>query len=138
MNTMKKSIREQVYNKFGGKCAYTGQPLDEKWQVDHMHPRCYYQWRIAEGDPDHIDNLMPVCRIINHYKRSHTLESWRTYISTLHVRLKKLPRKTTVPATIRRKEYLLEVAALFGVSTDKPFNGKFYFETLPHASQDPE
>ena len=39
-------------------------------------------------------------------------------------------KKTMIEKTLKRKEYLLEVAELFDITPDKPFSGKFYFETL--------
>lgn len=35
---MKKSDREIVFNKYGGKCAYCGDPLQKAWHVDHAEP----------------------------------------------------------------------------------------------------
>lgn len=125
--------RQQVFLKFGGLCAYTGKPLDlHTWQVDHICPQRHYKWfqPSTVGSCHDIENLLPALRIINHYKRALDLEGFRHYILTLHTRLKKLPKKTVVPATARRKAYLLEVAELFGVTEDKPFSGVFYFETL--------
>lgn len=166
---MNKKIRQQVYDKYDGKCAYTGQPLDNTWQVDHVIPQRmyttynhYYEHRYTKEvistesyfknyrnysdngrDWDYkvdkifdsklansIDNLVPSLRIINHYKRDHDLESFRIYIMNLHIRLSKLPKKTSVQRTIERKEYLYNVALLFGITIETPFNGKFYFETL--------
>lgn len=31
---------------------------------------------------------------------------------------------------IKHKEYMLKVAGYFGITTDKPFNRTFHFETL--------
>jgi 5-methylcytosine-specific restriction endonuclease McrA len=36
---MNKKLRFQVYNKYNGLCAYTGTPLDDDWQVDHIIPQ---------------------------------------------------------------------------------------------------
>lgn len=33
-----KKDRQIVRSKYGGKCAYTGKPLAEDWQVDHVEP----------------------------------------------------------------------------------------------------
>lgn len=125
-----KKLRQQIYDKYGGKCGYTGKPLDDKWQVDHIIPQILFKVGRYLGDPNHIDNLMPACRIINHYKRGETLEGFRAYMSNFHIRLSKLPKKTQVLKTIKRKEYLNEVARLFDITVDKPFTGVFYFETL--------
>jgi hypothetical protein len=35
---MKKSDREIVYNKFGGRCAYCGYQLQKGWHVDELKP----------------------------------------------------------------------------------------------------
>lgn len=115
--------RERIKNKYDGLCAYTGKPLDEKWQIDHIHPKCY-------GGSNDESNIVPTIRIINHYKRSHDLSTFRQYISTLHLRLRKLPKKTIVKRTQERIKYLKEVAALFDIDEYKPFDGKFYFETI--------
>ena len=132
---MNKKLREEVRLKYSGLCAYTGKPLDEKWQVDHILPVSHGEWirKLKNGEesyPHSIENLLPALRIINHYKRCRDLEAWRKFLLTLHERLKKLPRNTYVPKSIRHKEYLLEVADAFGITTDNPFTGKFYFETI--------
>lgn len=137
--SIKKSLRNEVYNKFGGKCAYSGTDLKEDWQIDHLVPKTLFEtvyrnklrFVEAPNDVDHIDNLMPVQRIINHYKRSLLLEDFRNwYLGELHERLKKLPKNPRVEKSIRHKEYLLEVAELFGITPEKPFDRIFYFEKL--------
>lgn len=120
--------RKKIYEKFGGRCAYSGTKLKEDWQVDHLVPKIYFQMSGEEGVND-IENLMPVQKIVNHYKRCLTLEEFRHwYLGGLHERLKKLPKNPKVERSIKRKEYLLEIATLFNISVDKPFSGKFYFE----------
>lgn len=139
---MTKKTRQQVYDKFNGLCAYSGKPLDDKWQVDHaiskyqfghtLYGKCLtreeYNTRLKEVD--NINNLLPAIRRVNHYKRSMNVEQFRKYISTLHLRLAKLPKKTSLESTRKRIEYLNDIADLFGVTIDKPFSGVFYFETL--------
>jgi hypothetical protein len=122
--------RQRIYNKFNGLCAYTGKPLDDKWQVDHMIAKAFFNAIPRPFKMNDIENLLPAIRIINHYKRAQTVKEFRHSISTLHIRLKKLPKKTSLESTKRRIEYLNEVAELFGVTPDKPFSGNFYFETL--------
>lgn len=125
--------RQEVYNKFGGKCAYSGTPLKDDWQVDHLIPKALRlspKFHLIEYHDD-PKNLVPCQRIINHYKRALSLRDFRRwYLGGLHERLKKLPKKTNSPIAIERKRYLLEVAELFGITEDKPFSGVFYFETL--------
>lgn len=126
---MTKKDRQKVFDKFGGRCAYTGKPLDDKWQVDHIEPQAYYKWGIRQGSVNDMQNLLPTLRIVNHYKRCKDLEFFRTYMSKFHLRLAKLPKKTRVARTEKRKTYMNQIADLFGITVDKPFSGKFYFET---------
>lgn len=113
--------RERIFYKYNGLCAYTGKPLGKDWQIDHLWPKR------LDGD-NNEKNLVPAIKIINHYKRAHTLETFRLLMSDFHVRLKKLPKKTKVEATKKRIIYMNEVARLFDITTEKPFDGKFYFE----------
>ena len=126
---MKTSIRNKVYEKYNGRCAYTGKLLDGTWQVDHVTSRFEYSFHNKSG-VDNIDNLLPAMIIVNHYKRSKNLEQFRDYMFTFHTRLSKLPKKTGVERTKKRIEYMNEIASLFDISIDKPFNGTFYFENL--------
>lgn len=134
--------RHFVFDKYNGLCAYTGKPLGDDWQIDHMTSKSgsrfitYIHGNAEERRKqrvqalNHIDNLMPTCRIINHYKRSHDLESFRKYMLDFHKRLAKLPKKTNVARTEKRKEYMFKVAELFGITQDIPFSGVFYFEII--------
>lgn len=126
-----KKDREIIKMKFGGLCAYTGTPLEDDWQVDHINPKRLYDAGRINGDPNHIDNLIPCQRIVNHYKRAEPLDSFRTWLlGGLHERLKKLPKNPKAEKTVKHKAYLLEVAGLFDITPDKPFSGKFYFEKI--------
>lgn len=133
---MNKKLRQEVYNKFGGKCAYSGKVLPEDWQVDHMEHKTSWKFLQYDNnmnrlhDPNHIDNLLPTLKILNHYKRAKSLEQWREYLNTLHQRLAKLPKKTRVEKRKKYVAYMLAVADHFGITADKPFNGVFYFETI--------
>lgn len=134
--------RERIYAKFDGKCAYTGKPLGDDWQIDHMVSKVSHRWNVYYKaiTPEDIpvmlkevnrdENLMPALRIVNHYKRSLNLEQFRERMKTFHLRLGKLPKKTKVHATVKRIAYMNQVAEAFGLTPDKPFDGKFYFEKL--------
>lgn len=125
-----KKNREIIKQKFDGICAYSGTPLEDDWQIDHLVPKLAFRLS-GESGVDDLDNLMPVQRIVNHYKRCLTLEEFRDwYLGGLHERLAKLPKKPRVERSIKRKEYLLEVASLFGITESKPFSGVFYFEAV--------
>lgn len=128
-----KKDREIIKQKFGGKCAYTGTELKKDWQIDHVEPlirNCWTKGAMFENNHN-LDNMFPVQKIVNNYKGSLDLETFRTwYLGGLHERLKKLPKNPKVEKSIKHKKYLLEVAQLFGIEIDKPFSGTFYFETL--------
>lgn len=127
--------REKIKNKYHGMCAYTGKPLEEDWQIDHVISKqlvdYYFRHKNEKIEVDSEDNLMPTLRIVNHYKRAYSLEGFRKYMENFHIRLSKLPKTTNVEKTKRRIEYMNKVAKAFDITIDKPFNGKFYFETLP-------
>lgn len=140
MRISKKS-RESIKNKYNGLCAYSGTPLEDDWQVDHIHPKRSSIWHQSSEyknkigfDMDGLNdprNLVPCQRIINHYKRALSLEEYRNwYLGELHLRLRKLPKNPKAEKSIKHKEYLLKVASYFGITEDKPFNKVFYFEKL--------
>jgi hypothetical protein len=69
-----KKIRQIVYDKCGGHCAYCGKEIDCKdMQVDHVHPK-------HKGGSDDIDNLMPACRACNFRKGTLSVEHFRREI----------------------------------------------------------
>jgi len=90
-----KKDREIVKQKFGGRCAYSGTILRNDWQIDHVKPIRRNWWtNTALYEENHnIDNMFPTQRIINQYKGTLDLETFRTwYLGGLHKRLKKLPK----------------------------------------------
>ena len=104
-----KSIREQVYQKFDGHCAYCGCKLEYKdMQVDHVKSVFYYN-----GTND-IDNLLPSCRMCNFYKSTFTLEEFRKNLQTLHERL--------------QKTFIYRLALKYGLIEEHKKKIKFYFE----------
>ena len=108
-----KTMREAVYEKYGGHCAYCGRSIKySEMQVDHFRPRRAYNAEDSGGDD--ISNLMPACRMCNHYKRANTLETFRRYIE-------EIPRKL-------RQNYIYKVGVAYGnvVENEKPI--RFYFE----------
>jgi hypothetical protein len=127
------SKRNRIYikNKYKGKCAYSGTKLENDWQIDHIKPVIR---DIITGKPifienDTIENMVPVQKIINHYKGGLDLESFRNwFLAGLHERLKKLPKNPKTQKSKNKKEYLLKVASYFKITENKPFSGKFFFE----------
>lgn len=85
-----KRVREKVYQKYNGHCAYCGCELQYKdMQVDHIIPQ--YD-RIYKGEAviNDFENLNPACRACNFYKGTKTIERFRKDITeTLIPNLKK-------------------------------------------------
>ena len=90
-----KADRQKVYNKFDGHCGYCGESiLIKDMQVDHIIPKVDFITHIANNfrvpqflkhltisDLNHIDNLMPTCRVCNKWKTFHSLEQFRIELS---------------------------------------------------------
>ena len=111
--SINKAKREAVYKKYDGHCAYCGRKLEYKdMQVDHFRP--LRAWGIADAGTDDLDNLMPSCRMCNHYKRANSLETFRRYIE-------EIPRKLGT-------NYIYKVGIVYGEVTENPHPVKFYFE----------
>ena len=109
--TIPKSIREKVYNKCNGHCAYCGCELEYKnMQVDHVKSlRC--------GGTNELDNMLPSCRSCNHYKRTLDLEGYRKYLAGISHRL----MRDSIP---------FQVAIRFGIVRHIKDDVTFYFETI--------
>lgn len=124
---MNKNTRRQVFDKFGGRCAYCGNQIEYKdMQVDHCIPKMLKEplyGGISNDIIEHIDNLMPSCRLCNHYKRGATLEGFRELMLTLHERI--------------AQNYIVRVGIKYGlISNTHPFSGKFYFETIKNQNNE--
>jgi hypothetical protein len=108
--------REAVFYKYDGHCAYCGKvitPTD--FQVDHLIPVARAQFgKYGEDEIDCFSNYMPACRRCNHYKRAHSLETFRRYIE-------EIPEKL-------REDYIYKVGLDYGLVEDHPHKIVFYFE----------
>lgn len=112
-----KQQRQQVYSKYNGHCAYCGCELEYKdMQVDHLIP--LNDWNNSHTDEElwSMDNLMPSCRLCNHYKRSYTLKHFREAIEK-------------IPFKLNRDSYIYRVGLKYGMVSANEYNVKFYFET---------
>lgn len=108
-----KKIREAVYEKYNGRCAYCGRRIDIKdMQVDHFRP--LRAWNEDEGGSNDLSNLMPACRTCNHYKRAHDLDTFRRYIE-------EIPKKLM-------QNYIYKVGLIYDQIDDTPHPVRFYFE----------
>ena len=98
---MKKELRDKVYQKYKGHCGYCGEKIELKnMQVDHIIPKRSFVsfimfakfhfdkqnrvpiWlkHLEPEDIDHIDNLMPACRVCNNWKSANGIELFRSEI----------------------------------------------------------
>ena len=110
-----KAVREIVYAKYGGRCAYCGEKIAYKdMQVDHFKPLGAYSEE--NRGTDGIENLMPSCRMCNHYKRANPLWLFRKYIE-------EIPRKL-------RQNYIYKVGVAYGLVVENEKPVKFYFERV--------
>jgi len=127
-----KKNREIIRQKFNGLCAYSGTPLEDDWQVEHIKPvrRNWWDNTVMYEENNNFDNLVPVQKLINHYKHSLCLEEYRKRLLKLHLRLAKLPKNPRTERGKKRKEYILKIANYFGITEKQPFTGIFYFERI--------
>jgi 5-methylcytosine-specific restriction endonuclease McrA len=70
-----KKLKDIVYGKFMGKCAYCGMELltddgERCFQIDHIIPQ-------SKGGTNSIENLFPACGYCNCQKRTMSLEKFR-------------------------------------------------------------
>ena len=119
-----KEVRQIVYDKCGGHCAYCGCEITIKqMQVDHIQPHWHTLTEqqatksgIRKGSHD-IENLNPSCARCNKWKSTFNLEQFRTVVETSLDRLE----RDTPNFRLARDYGLLTI-------TKKPII--FYFENL--------
>ncbi len=125
---LSKTQRAALREKFGGRCAYCGQPLGEKWHADHIEPigrTAWMQKMDASAAPRGLDyphrdtlaNLNPACPPCNLDKHSQSLDSWRDNI-----------RRSL--EMLERDSGLYRRAVRYGLMTLQPKPIVFYFEAL--------
>lgn len=112
-----KNLRQQVYEKYNGHCAYCGCELEMKdMQVDHIFSVAKAKWKKDEIDLNHIDNLMPSCRSCNYYKDTCSIDTFRKNLKTLMERVK--------------KPFIYRLAEKYDMVEEKMWDGSFYFEKV--------
>ena len=123
-----KAQRESVKMKFGGRCAYCGEPLGDRWHADHLEAVVRkMRWEHGKGfvptgellrpKNDTLANLMPACAPCNIDKGPNTLEWWRG----------KLQDATGV---LTRNNPTYRHAKRFGLVTETGTPIVFHFETI--------
>lgn len=135
---MKKTDRQTVFNKFGGRCAYCGCELTKGWHVDEIEPvirtvryltdetgRNIYDYEkheykkeihIEHPENFHMDNQYPACASCNITKHCMSLESFREVVQGF---ISSLNKYTT--------QY--KVAKRYGLIEETKKSVLFYFET---------
>ena len=103
-----KTVRLRVKQKFGGRCAYCGCVLGDRFALDHHLPIGVYGERA-----DTEDNLFPSCIQCNHYKGEESIETMRRLIERTYDNLV-------------AKSLTGRIAAAYGLLARKEI--KFYFE----------
>lgn len=120
---MNKKQREDIYNKYNGHCAYCGKEIEYKdMQVDHLIPQRRATAKAGRGrlsveEIENEENYMPSCRSCNHYKRAHSLETFRRYIEE-------------IPMKLSRDNYIYKVGLRYNLIEEHPRKIKFYFEQM--------
>ncbi|MCD8401334.1 HNH endonuclease [Tenacibaculum finnmarkense] len=101
MSNKNKELRDEIFKKYDGKCAYCGDDL-KKMQVDHIIPQrnflesivnqndipCFLK-HLKEEDVNHIDNLNPSCATCNKFKDTFSLSNFRRELGNQLSRAKK-------------------------------------------------
>lgn len=105
-----KKIRQQVYDKYNGHCAYCGREIAYKdMQVDHIHPKYH-------GGEDDLANLNPACRMCNFRKGTLSLEVFRQDIGWQADRV--------------MQSFQARMSLVYGLIERKDKKIEFYFEKL--------
>jgi 5-methylcytosine-specific restriction endonuclease McrA len=128
---MAKIDRQKIYDKLNGRCGYCGESISIKeMQVDHIIPKVDFVTHVTNNfrvpdflkhltisDLNHIDNLMPTCRVCNKWKTFHPLEIFRRELS------EQIKRLNDYSANYR-------IAKKYGLVRENEIEIKFYFERL--------
>ncbi len=112
-----KQIRENIKNKYGGKCAYCGCDLPKSWHIDHIKPIVRnLKGNGCERPENHnVENLNPSCPSCNIVKGSLSLESFRKKISGF-------------VTSLNRDSTQYKFAKRYGLIKETNKEVKFYFE----------
>ena len=125
---MNKKQREAVYAKYDGHCAYCGKKIEYKdMQVDHLIPQRRATSKAGRGrlpveQIENENNYMCSCRSCNHYKRAHSLETFRRYIEE-------------IPEKLTRDNYIYKIGLRYNLIEEHPRKIKFYFEEWEERNQ---
>ena len=112
-----KKVREQVYAKTNGHCAYCGCELPKRWHIDHVIPVVRdLKTKDYDKELDNIENLLPSCPSCNIIKSSQPLEIFRWEIENMF-------NSVAYNSTFK-------VAERFGIVERRKKKIVFYFEEI--------
>lgn len=127
MAYIKKEIREQIYHKYDGRCAYCGKPITYKeMQVDHIKP-IFRGWSDEDkerrlkghyGD-DVVSNYNPSCHPCNFRKSTSDIEGFRQAIEH--------------GLECCRRDFTYRMMLRYGLVEEHPQKVVFYFEQFTNA-----
>lgn len=120
-----KKMREAIYNKYGGRCAYCGKKIEYKdMQVDHLIPIQRERFgKFSEDQIECFENYMPADRRCNHYKRANSLEAFRKMVEE-------------IPSKLYRDNYIYKVGLDYALIEPHERKIKFYFEQVEEMKKD--
>lgn len=124
-----KKLREIVFQKYGGRCAYCGCELEKGWHVDHIQAKRRgesEEWiqhinksrlkPLIKGE-DTIENYNPSCAPCNIWKGTYSIEQFRSEIKL------QMNRLNAYNSNYRN-------AKRYGLITETEIEVKFYFEKI--------
>jgi hypothetical protein len=123
-----KAERTALKDMFGGRCAYCGQPLGDRWHADHVKAvkrtlvfvrgkGVVHTGKLRRPANDCVENLMPACAPCNIDKHARTLEQWRVKLQG-------------APGVLARNQPTYRHAVRFGLVQETQATVVFYFERL--------
>lgn len=127
----KKSDRQKIFDKYGGRCAYCGCELQKGWHVDEIEPvRRNSVWDFEKRKwiphptkpmqhPERmcIENQNPACASCNINKHSEPLESFQASI-----------KKYVQSLNLYSTQY--KIAKRYGLIKETDIEVKFFFENF--------
>ena len=122
MSKLTKKQREQIWQKYGGRCAYCGEPIELKdMQADHIKP-IFRGWddqlkaHLPEGHlgDNSIENFNPACRACNFRKSTSDIEGFREALEH--------------GLDCCRRDFTYRMMVRYGLVVEQPQKVVFYFE----------
>lgn len=126
---LSKIQRQELLEKYSGRCAYCGCNLEKGWHADHIEPivrdfnynsdkhRFEQNGNCKKPQNNHFLNLNPACPSCNRMKNSLSLEQFRNLINGFVNSLNSYSNQ-------------YKFAKKYGLVNETKEEVKFYFETL--------